>query len=97
MLPLRMPWTPVPLRGAQILARHRIRGIGVARGPEVSCTTVCVPDPVAPLVDVMRCMGVDVAELPLPYDLHPDAAAHRHIGDRFAELAFGSGGLLAAG
>jgi hypothetical protein len=39
----------------------------------------------------------DVAKLPLPDDLHPDAATHRRTGDRFAELAFGSGGPLAAG
>jgi hypothetical protein len=30
----------------------------------------------------------DVAELPLPDDLHPDAATHRLIGRRFAERAF---------
>ncbi|WP_433871106.1 GDSL-type esterase/lipase family protein [Saccharopolyspora sp. CA-218241] len=30
----------------------------------------------------------DHAELPLPDALHPDAAAHRRIGERFAELAF---------
>ncbi|MCP3012348.1 GDSL-type esterase/lipase family protein [Nocardiopsis dassonvillei] len=34
----------------------------------------------------------DNAELPLPDDLHPDAAAHRRIGERFAERAFGAGG-----
>ncbi|MEV2210978.1 GDSL-type esterase/lipase family protein [Streptomyces sp. NPDC050997] len=33
----------------------------------------------------------DHAELPLPDDLHPDAAAHRRIGERFAELAFTKG------
>jgi hypothetical protein len=31
----------------------------------------------------------DHAELPLPDRLHPDAAAHRRIGERFAALAFG--------
>jgi hypothetical protein len=36
----------------------------------------------------------DVAELPLPDQLHPDAATHRLIGERFAELAFGPGGPL---
>ncbi|MDG9719900.1 GDSL-type esterase/lipase family protein [Streptomyces sp. DH24] len=34
----------------------------------------------------------DFAELPLPDGLHPDAAAHRRMGDRFAELAFTGGG-----
>ncbi|MFE5869084.1 GDSL-type esterase/lipase family protein [Streptomyces roseifaciens] len=38
----------------------------------------------------------DFAELPLPDQLHPDAAAHRRIGERFAALAFGSGGPFAA-
>ena len=30
----------------------------------------------------------DHAELPLPDRLHPDAAAHRRIGERFAAHAF---------
>ncbi|OEU90775.1 lipase [Streptomyces abyssalis] len=33
----------------------------------------------------------DFAELPLPDQLHPDAATHRRIGERFAALTFGSG------
>lgn len=37
----------------------------------------------------------DFAELPLPDQLHPDAATHRLIGERFAELAFGAGGAFA--
>ncbi|MFI6335280.1 GDSL-type esterase/lipase family protein [Streptomyces sp. NPDC050535] len=37
----------------------------------------------------------DSAELPLPDQLHPDAAAHRRIGERFAELAFRTGGPFA--
>ncbi|MCW2762074.1 MAG: lipase [Marmoricola sp.] len=36
----------------------------------------------------------DFDELPLPDQLHPDAAAHHRIGERFAELAFGDGGAL---
>ncbi|MEU6147852.1 GDSL-type esterase/lipase family protein [Streptomyces sp. NPDC047081] len=36
----------------------------------------------------------DTAELPLPDDLHPDAATHRRIGERFAELAFADGGAF---
>ncbi|MEU4212410.1 GDSL-type esterase/lipase family protein [Streptomyces sp. NPDC026206] len=39
----------------------------------------------------------DFAELPLPDQLHPDAAAHRRIGERFAALAFASGGPFADG
>ncbi|WP_338780529.1 GDSL-type esterase/lipase family protein [Streptomyces sp. DG1A-41] len=34
----------------------------------------------------------DAAELPLPDDVHPDAATHRHIGERFHELAFTKAG-----
>src|SRR5262249_54338719 len=30
----------------------------------------------------------DAAELPLPDRLHPDAATHRRMGERFARLAF---------
>ncbi|MGW1094598.1 GDSL-type esterase/lipase family protein [Streptomyces sp. NPDC002455] len=37
----------------------------------------------------------DSVELPLPDALHPDAATHRRIGERFAELAFRAGGPLA--
>jgi hypothetical protein len=36
----------------------------------------------------------DHAELPLPDDLHPDAAAHRRIGERFARLALSATGPL---
>ncbi|ORT60780.1 GDSL-type esterase/lipase family protein [Streptomyces sp. CB03238] len=36
--------------------------------------------------------AADFAELPLPDQLHPDAATHRHIGERFAELAFTADG-----
>ncbi|MFG2679588.1 GDSL-type esterase/lipase family protein [Streptomyces sp. NPDC048392] len=32
--------------------------------------------------------AADAADLPLPDDLHPDAATHRLIGERFARLAF---------
>ncbi|MFF3643338.1 GDSL-type esterase/lipase family protein [Streptomyces sp. NPDC002564] len=37
----------------------------------------------------------DNAELPLPDALHPDAAAHRRIGERFAARAFSAGGAFA--
>ncbi|MEU3020307.1 GDSL-type esterase/lipase family protein [Nocardiopsis sp. NPDC007018] len=37
----------------------------------------------------------DHEELPLPDRLHPDTAAHRRIGTRFAELVFGPGGAFA--
>jgi hypothetical protein len=39
----------------------------------------------------------DAAELPLPDGLHPDAATHRRMGERFARLAFGTGGCFAGG
>ncbi|MBP0459542.1 GDSL-type esterase/lipase family protein [Streptomyces montanisoli] len=38
----------------------------------------------------------DFAELPLPDQLHPDAVTHRRIGERFAALALGPEGPLAA-
>ncbi|MFD5839258.1 GDSL-type esterase/lipase family protein [Streptomyces collinus] len=38
----------------------------------------------------------DAAALPLPDHVHPDAATHRHIGDRFHGLAFTNGGPFAA-
>ncbi|AXK32839.1 lipase [Streptomyces armeniacus] len=37
----------------------------------------------------------DFAELPLPDQLHPDAATHRRIGERFAKAAFAAGGPFA--
>ncbi|MFJ3308828.1 GDSL-type esterase/lipase family protein [Streptomyces sp. NPDC086549] len=37
----------------------------------------------------------DSAELPLPDELHPDAATHRRIGERFAALAFAADGAFA--
>lgn len=37
----------------------------------------------------------DAEELPLPDDLHPDAATHRRIGERFAARAFTSGAPFA--
>jgi lysophospholipase L1-like esterase len=36
----------------------------------------------------------DAAELPLPDGLHPDAATHRRMGERFARLAFGDSGAF---
>ncbi|WP_409468762.1 SGNH/GDSL hydrolase family protein [Streptomyces sp. HC307] len=37
----------------------------------------------------------DHAELPLPDELHPDAATHRRMGERFAGLAFTANGPFA--
>ncbi|AOR36384.1 lipase [Streptomyces fodineus] len=39
----------------------------------------------------------DFGDLPLPDGLHPDDAAHRRIGERFAALAFTPGGPLGDG
>lgn len=53
-------------------------------------------DPNLFLLDGRELYGeADHAVLPLPDGLHPDAAAHRLIGERFAALAFGPGGPLA--
>ncbi|MEU9209739.1 GDSL-type esterase/lipase family protein [Streptomyces sp. NPDC048415] len=38
----------------------------------------------------------DSAELPLPDQLHPDAATHRRIGERFADLVFTGNGVFTA-
>ncbi|MGW5047079.1 GDSL-type esterase/lipase family protein [Streptomyces griseoluteus] len=53
-------------------------------------------DPHLHLLDGRELYGeADFAELPLPDGLHPDGAAHRRIGERFAKLAFASDGPLA--
>ncbi|MEU7476621.1 GDSL-type esterase/lipase family protein [Lentzea sp. NPDC042327] len=50
-------------------------------------------DPNLSYLDGLRLYGEqDAAELPLPDALHPDTAAHRRIGERFAEHAFAPGG-----
>ncbi|MFC5952049.1 GDSL-type esterase/lipase family protein [Pseudonocardia lutea] len=50
-------------------------------------------DPHLHLLDGRRLYGeTDAGDLPLPDGLHPDAATHRLIGERFAALAFGEGG-----
>ncbi len=36
----------------------------------------------------------DFAELPLPDQLHPDATAHRRIGERFAGMVFTAHGTF---
>ena len=44
-------------------------------------------DPQLYLLDGLRLYGEDAEELPLPDALHPDAATHQLIGERFATLA----------
>lgn len=52
-------------------------------------------DPHLHLVDGLELYGeADHAELPLPDGIHPDAATHRRIGERFATAAFGAGGAF---
>ncbi|AGZ42356.1 GDSL-type esterase/lipase family protein [Actinoplanes friuliensis] len=54
-------------------------------------------DPNLHFLDGLGLYGpADADELPLPDDLHPDAATHRRIGERFAGLAFSAGGPFAA-
>ncbi|MET7287156.1 GDSL-type esterase/lipase family protein [Streptomyces sp. NPDC005573] len=50
-------------------------------------------DPHLHLLDGRDLYGAaDFAELPLPDGLHPDAATHRRIGERFSARVFGPGG-----
>jgi GDSL-like Lipase/Acylhydrolase family len=52
-------------------------------------------DPRIAYLDGRELYGVgDETAHPLPDALHPDAATHRIIGERFARLAFGPGGAL---
>jgi lysophospholipase L1-like esterase len=56
-----------------------------------------VDDPNLHYLDGRALLGAaDVAELPLPDGLHPSPAGHERIGERFAEVAFGAGGVFAA-
>ncbi|WP_457309971.1 GDSL-type esterase/lipase family protein [Sphingomonas sp. UYAg733] len=49
-------------------------------------------DPAIHYLDGRKLYGAqDFAERPLPDELHPDAATHRRIGERFADLGFGAG------
>jgi hypothetical protein len=57
-----------------------------------------VDDPNLHYLDGRQLYGEnDFAELPLPDQLHPDAATHLRIGKRFAELVFGADGVFATG
>ncbi|QNA85281.1 lipase [Sphingomonas sp. So64.6b] len=50
-------------------------------------------DPAIHYLDGRKLYGAhDCAERPLPDELHPDAATHRRIGERFADLAYGESG-----
>lgn len=52
-----------------------------------------VSDPNLHYLDGRRLYGeADAEALPLPDELHPDAATHRLIGERFGALVFGAGG-----
>jgi hypothetical protein len=57
-----------------------------------------VADPHLHYLDGRELYGdADIADLPLPDQLHPDAATHRLMGERFAARAFAAGGPLAVG
>ncbi|WP_445257066.1 SGNH/GDSL hydrolase family protein [Nocardioides aurantiacus] len=52
-------------------------------------------DPALAYLDGRELYGeADSGELPLPDGVHPDAATHRLVGERFARLALGPDGLL---
>ncbi|OXM50468.1 GDSL-type esterase/lipase family protein [Amycolatopsis alba] len=54
-------------------------------------------DPNLHYLDGLELYGeTDHVDLPLPDNLHPDAATHRLMGERFARLAFGDGGTWAS-
>jgi len=54
-------------------------------------------DPHLHLLDGLSLYGeADAAAHPLPDELHPDAATHRLIGERFAATAFAAGGPFGA-
>lgn len=58
-------------------------------------TQRAVEDPNLHYLDGCDLYGeADCAELPMPDDLHPDAGAHRRIGERFASLVFAPSGLF---
>ena len=62
------------------------------------CSERATSDPNLHYLDGRELYGEeDAVELPLPDELHPDAATHRRIGERFAERAFGDGGPFADG
>ncbi|RJK94759.1 GDSL-type esterase/lipase family protein [Vallicoccus soli] len=70
------------------VVREELRRVHTQRAAE---------DPHLHLLDGLELYGeADAAELPLPDALHPDAATHRRVGERFAGLAFGPGGPFAA-
>jgi len=68
--------------------------LGVIRDELTRITAArAVDDPHLHLLDGRELYGEsDFAELPLPDQLHPDAATHRRMGERFAKLVFGPGG-----
>jgi len=68
--------------------------LGVIRDELTRITAArAVDDPHLHLLDGRELYGEsDFAELPLPDQLHPDAATHRRMGERFAKVVFGPGG-----
>ncbi|GHE77985.1 hypothetical protein GCM10017786_04430 [Amycolatopsis deserti] len=76
---------PNHLYGANVPGVHRIprrsaRAAAGRPGPSPPCREI---GPAGELYG-----EADHAERPLPDGLHPDAATHRRMGERFAELAF---------
>jgi hypothetical protein len=101
------PTEPVPESGRMVWLHH---GSSVSQGSNARLTLDIirnvlsriviersVDDPGPHYLDGRELYGeADLADLPLPDQLHPDAATHRLIGRRFAEREFVDGGPLAA-
>lgn len=69
------------------VVREQLAGLVAARVPE---------DPNLGHLDGRELYGeADATELPLPDRLHPDAATHERMGERFARAVFGPGGAFA--
>ncbi|MFJ9740257.1 SGNH/GDSL hydrolase family protein [Streptomyces sp. NPDC101166] len=88
--------TFVPMGEAAEVAGGKLTLRVIRRELERIVSERAAEDPFLRHVDGRELYGEgDVEELPLPDQLHPDAATHRRMGERFAALVFGEGGAFA--